>query len=90
MFRDVIIEMRQLTLEHTEGVLTVRLGRETTLLKANELAARMKRNGLIADWQQLVVAKSLNIILKLDTSPRRRKTIVDEFTAAGYEVSDAL
>ena len=69
-------------------VLTVLPGREPDLLKARELAAVLKRRGLIADWQQLFEAKDLKIILKLDTSSRRRIAIAGEFIQMGYEVLD--
>jgi hypothetical protein len=68
--------------------LTVLPGKEPDLLKAREVAARLKRRGLIADWQQLVEAKGLKIILKLDTSSLRRTAIADEFVQVGYEVHD--
>ena len=71
-----------------QTVLTVLPGREPDLLKARELAALLKRRGLIADWQQLVDEKDLKIILKLDTSSRRRSAIADEFVQVGYEVLD--
>jgi hypothetical protein len=79
----------QPTGEIMQGVLTILPGRESDLLKATKLAARMKGDGLIADWQEVVGASGLNVILKLDSSPRRRRTIVDEFLAIGYDVPDA-
>lgn len=69
-----------------QTVLTVLPGREPDLLKARELAALLKRRGLISDWLQLVEAKDLKIILKLDTSSLRRTAIADEFVQVGYEV----
>jgi hypothetical protein len=78
------------TFNHMQTVLTVLPAKELDLVKARELASRLKRRGLIADWQPLVEAKGIKIILKLDTSPRRRSAIADEFVQVGYEVHDDI
>jgi hypothetical protein len=71
-----------------QGALTVIPGRETELSKAAELTVQMKAKGRIADWQPAVSPRGLSIILKLDTSAQRRRAIIDEFEALGYDVVD--
>jgi hypothetical protein len=83
-------ELDRQHLNHMQTVLTVLPAKELDLVKARELASRLKRRGLIADWQPLVEAKGIKIILKLDTSPRRRSAITDEFVQVGYEVHDDI
>lgn len=60
-------------------------GRESELSKAVESIDRMKARGRIADWKQ-ADARTLHIILKLDTSAQRRREIVSELKVLGCEI----
>jgi len=69
-----------------QGVLSVILNEQSDPMKAARLAAKMKAECRIADWSSKLSPACLAIILKLDTSDLRRKSIVAEFNALGCEV----
>ncbi len=71
-----------------QGVLSVILSEESDPTKATRLAAKMKAECRIADWSAKLSPARLAIILKLDTSDLRRKAIIAEFNALGYEVTN--
>jgi hypothetical protein len=69
-----------------QGVLSVILSEEGDPMRAARLAAKMKAEFRIADWNPKLSPPRLAIILKLDTSDLGRKMIIAEFNALGCEV----
>ena len=69
-----------------QGVLSVILSEGSDPMKAARLAAKMKAEFRIADWNAKLSPQRLAIILKLDTSDLLRKKIIAEFNDLRCEV----